>query len=839
MQYSASLTLVLQISLESGAWLGVSAPTLDLTAISNLAMGVACVSVAVSLAYLARQFPDARSVAYVPFGSFLAVTGALHVLHVLNVFYVSWLDRWLHALTAACALGTVTLLRNLIVRAGRLAQREREAQHREGELTSVLEELSTAYARLQDSAELKAQVFTNLSHELRTPLTLILGPTQSLRESSGLSEEQRESLAVVERNANLLLGHVNDLLELSRADAVGSSHDLKATDVHGVLKTLAASFRPLAGDLGIEYEVLLERPLGWRLLDAPKLERVAMNLLANAFKFTPRGGRVQLNACIGEGNARSDHGAQLLLTVDDSGPGIRPEDRALVFDRFRQLDAKPNRSFSGTGLGLAIVREFVAAALGTVRIEDSPLGGARFVVQLPAEVCEPLLDGEPDSFPQSVSSAEMLALRPSSTHLRELDTLAELPLVLVVEDNADMNRFVCSSLSTEFRVASAFDGQQALTRLEALTPDLIISDFMMPRMSGDELVRALRANPVWFDIPVLVLTARADTELRVRVLSDGVQDWLTKPFTVRELLARARNLTSARRARTILRNELATREFDVGALADQLAERKRQLESLLESLSQALEQAELASRFKTSLLRLVSHELRTPLGALQLQLERLSGEHRGPLNEAQQQLIVRMRRSLARLTDTIQSLLEYARIESGRLELAVETFDARELSRSVVDDFAGQAESKGLKLHLVAAEGPMSFDSDARLFRLVLVNLVANALKFTATGEVSVSVELRGDRCELKVSDTGPGIEPSLRMAVFEPFIQGESTDHRHASQGAGLGLSLVREMLLALGGSIELESEIGKGSIFRISVPRAPLPAEGLPATERSRNIA
>ncbi|MEI9951254.1 MAG: hybrid sensor histidine kinase/response regulator [Pseudomonadota bacterium] len=402
-----------------------------------------------------------------------------------------------------------------------------------------------------------------------------------------------------------------------------------------------------------------------------------------------------------------------------------------------------------------------------------------------------------------------------------------------------MNRFVCSSLSSEFRVASAFDGMQALLRLEHLTPDLIVTDFMMPHMSGDEFVHTLRTKQELIDIPVLVLTARDDVEVRVRVLSAGVQDWLTKPFTVRELVARARNLVSARRARSILRSALATREFDVGELAGQLAERKRRLESLLESLSDALEHAEVASRFKTSLLRLVSHELRTPLGALQLQLERLSGEHRGPLNDAQQQLIVRMRRSLARLTDMIQSLLEYARIESGRLELFVESFDLRELAQSVVDDFAPQAEAKGLILRLEAGQGNAAFESDARLVRLVLVNLVANALKFTDVGEVVVGIELDAAACLLRVQDSGPGIEPSLRASVFEPFFQGESAGHRQYTQGAGLGLSLVREMLHALGGSIELSSDLGTGSTFRISVPRAaPSQAQSL-ATDQARNIA
>ncbi|HEY0467037.1 MAG TPA: ATP-binding protein, partial [Polyangiaceae bacterium] len=736
-----------------------------MTVITNVVFGLSCLAWLVSLTYLGRKFRDLPvRAAYLALGGLLGVTGAIQVAQSLELLSaLVWVAIGLRVLKAICALGTVVLLGSVIAQIDSLLARERGALQRESDLTAVLKELSTAYSRLQNLDELKTQVFANVSHELRTPLTLILGPIQDLRESPGLDPEQHVSLAVVERNARLLLGHVNDLLELSRADAVGVELNRKPTDLHALLLALGASFRPLADNLGIGYQVELRLSSQARLVDPQKLERIAMNLLANAFKFTPSGGHVTLDAQIAPESESGQGREQLVLSVDDSGPGIRVEDRERVFERFRQLDGKPNRQFSGTGLGLSIVREFVTASAGSVQVEDSPLGGARFVVRLPSEVAEAPLDSEPESFPVSVSSAEMQALGPRPTPSAESGQLADLPLVLVVEDNPDMNRFVCSSLSSEFRVASAFDGKQALLRLEHLMPDLIVTDFMMPHMSGDEFVHVLRTKPELIDIPVLVLTARDDIEVRVRVLSAGVQDWLTKPFTVRELVARARNLVSARRARAILRAELATREFDVGELAEQLAERKRRLESLLESLSDALEHAEVASRFKTSLLRLVSHELRTPLGALQLQLERLSGEHRGPLNDAQQQLIVRMRRSLARLTDMIQSLLEYARIESGRLELVVECFDLRELAQSVVDDFAPQAETKGLVLRLEAPEGSAEFESDARLLRLVLVNLVANALKFTERGQVVVRMEVSPEACCLCVQATGPGIEPSLR----------------------------------------------------------------------------
>ncbi|MEP7050303.1 MAG: ATP-binding protein [Pseudomonadota bacterium] len=802
------------------------------TAVSDVMIGACCAAVVGALTYLSRRLLPFRA-ASVPLSAFLLLTSLAHFSFALGILTRdSFVHRGLLVLTAISAATTVALLRTFVKRVNWIHQREEDGQRREAELASVVEQVSLAYSRAQEQAELKTQIFTNVSHELRTPLTLILGPIQQLREAPDTTKEQRDALGVIERNAALLLGHVTDLLELSRADAVGVMQDLRPTDLVLMLSTLSTSFRTLAQDLGISYQVHLPASAHTVLVDPEKLERIAMNLLANAFKFTPRGGQVVFRMELPRsGELRQ---ADLLLSVDDNGPGIREEDRELVFERFQQLDAKPNRAFSGTGLGLAIVREFVSAARGTIRVERSELGGARFVVRMPVEEAEAASERVSDGFMRSSGSAEMLALRPAPTPVPRSGQPARLPLVLVVEDNPDMNRFVSSSLLCEFEVTAAFDGPQALAQLETLTPDLIVTDYMMPHMSGGEFVQALRAKQALCDVPVLVLTARDDMELRVRLLNDGVQDWLTKPFTVKELVARARNLVSARRARAILRSELMSREFDIGELAGQLAERKRQLENLLGSLTHALEQAELASRFKTSLLRLVSHELRTPLGALQLQLERLAREHCGPLNEVQQDVIVRMRRSLARLTDMIQSLLEYARIESGRLALTVESFDVRAMCRSVVDDFALQAEAKGLRLRLLSPEEPSFFDTDLRLLRLVLVNLVANALKFTGAGEITVSVECTSTRCLLEVSDTGPGIPATAQTSVFEPFFQGESAHYTQHSQGAGLGLSLVREMLQALGGSVELESELGVGTTFRVSVPSgahvAALPELALP---------
>ncbi|MEO8902768.1 MAG: hybrid sensor histidine kinase/response regulator [Polyangiaceae bacterium] len=530
---------------------------------SDFLIGTCCVLVVLALTNLTRRLKNVHFRGfYLTFSAFLVLTSLAHFSFAFGILQrQSLIHRALLALTAISATGTVMLLRGLATRVGQVDQREKDAQRRETELTSMVEQLSLAYKRAQELSELKTQVFSNVSHELRTPLTLILGPVQQLREASDTTKEQRDALAVIERNATLLLGHVTDLLALSRADAVGVMQDLRPTDVMLMLRALATSFRPLAKDLGIGYEMHLPSARQTLLVDPEKLERIAMNLLANAFKFTPRGGRVVFRV---ELAAPADSAKALLqLSVDDTGPGIQEEDREVVFERFHQLDAKPNRAFSGTGLGLAIVREFVSAAQGTVQVEHSELGGARFVVLLPVEELEALSDRDPDSYVSSSGSAEMLALRPRPAPEPHLGQTADLPLVLVVEDNPDMNRFVSSSLLSEFEVAAAFDGPQALAQLQYLTPDLIVTDFMMPHMSGDEFVQALRNKRELRDVPVLVLTARDDIELRVRLLSDGVQDWLTKPFTVKELVARARNLVSARRARAVLRTELASREFDV------------------------------------------------------------------------------------------------------------------------------------------------------------------------------------------------------------------------------------------------------------------------------------
>ncbi len=663
--------------------------------------------------------------------------------------------------------------------------------------------------------ELETQLFANVSHELRTPLALILGPTERLLGGTGLRPEQRADLEVVARNARTLLKHVGDLLHVAKSEAGKLSASYCEVDLADICRATGAHFDGFAADRRIAYAIDAPASIPAEV-DAGKLQRALLNLLSNAFKFTPVGGRVRCSA-------RELADSRVVIEVADSGPGVPAPERQAVFERFRQLEGGATRRFGGTGLGLAIVRDFVELMRGAVTIGDAPEGGALLRVELPAHA-------PPGAV---VSSQEDSAVMMRAMVREALDSLREpsepppasaraeqRPLVLVVEDNPDMNRFVAATLSPEFRVVGALDGQRGLEKAMLLRPDLVVSDVMMPGLSGDALVRELRARPELEGVPVVVLTAKTDDALRVRLLREGAQDYLNKPFFAEELRARVRNLVSMKRARDILQRDLSTQARDLESLAREVAQRRRESTTALESARVARDHADRASAMKTSFLRMVSHELRTPLTSLKLNLERLVRSREATRTERQDEMIRKISASAVRLHELIESLLEYARIEGGRLRVDVEDVDARALCEGVIEELAPQAEQKGIALRLApSTPAPPPLRSDPRLLRLVVVNLVGNAVKFTQAGEVLVEVSHVAGAHLVRVRDSGPGIPPQDHERIFEPFEQMEPLPHKH-TRGVGLGLSIVKDMVEALAGRIELSSAVGAGSTFTVVLP-------------------
>jgi PAS domain S-box-containing protein len=687
-----------------------------------------------------------------------------------------------------------------------------EKKRAEAEIARKNQELQRLLDRVRELDELKSQFFANVSHELRTPLALILGPAERmLAHGDNLTELQRRDLEVMRRNAATLLKQVNNLLDLSKLDAGRMQASYAEVDLVRLVRKVAGHFDALAPERGISYAIDTPERLPAQV-DPEKLERVVLNLLSNAFKFVPEGGRVRCSL-------RPTENGRALISVQDSGPGVRPELRQTIFERFRQGDGGSTRQFGGTGLGLSIARDFVELHEGTLGVTDAPGGGALFLAEIPLRAPESVRvrkEMEPAAPERdAVVQGTLEELAPAIAPPVRKDERPEGPLVLVVEDNPELNRFIAETLSEDFRVRTAADGQEGLERAREFRPDLIVSDIMMPRMSGAQMIGRLREDRELEGIPILVLSAKMDDALRVELLRNGAQDYVVKPFSAEELLARVRNLVSLKRTREVLEEELAIKSSNLEELARESARRKRQLEHSLEETRIARLQAEEASRAKSDLLNLFSHEMNTPLTTVQLSLASVQRNGFRPENT---RIFERLRHATRRLKHLVAGILEYTRADSGRIVQDIEPLDVRALATEVLEELEPEAHQKGLELILTASDMPR-LQSDAELVRTILFNLTSNALRHTQRGRVEVSLHCEPRGHILEIRDTGPGIPRESWSRIFEPFEQLGPLRHK-STPGVGLGLALVKKLVESLHGQVELESEVGVGSTFRVVLP-------------------
>jgi PAS domain S-box-containing protein len=457
-----------------------------------------------------------------------------------------------------------------------------EKKRAEAEIARKNHELERLLLRVRELDELKSRFFANVSHELRTPLALIRGPAERmLATGANLTGAQRRDLEVMARNATTLLKHVNDLLDIAKLDAGKMQAAYAQVDVAELVRAVAGHFDALAPQRRISYTVDAPEHLAGEV-DPEKLERVLFNLLSNAFKFSPDGARIVCRLeRVGPGRA--------LMSVRDSGPGIPENERQAIFQRFRQAERSDERRFGGTGLGLSIAKDFVRLHGGTIGVTEAPSGGALFQAEIPLRAPEGSFvrqtvprtaasDSASTTPNQVLREAVLRELAPGEaeddrTAIHQDDGRA---LVLVVEDNRELRQFLREVLEGEFRVVTAPDGRRGLDAVRRLRPDLVVTDVMMPEMSGEQLVAEIRAVADLDAMPILVLSAKADDMLRLRLLRRGAQDYVVKPFAAEELLARTRNLVGAKRAGDVLRRELASRDRDLEGLAREAARRTRE-----------------------------------------------------------------------------------------------------------------------------------------------------------------------------------------------------------------------------------------------------------------------
>jgi signal transduction histidine kinase len=795
-------------------------PTLVwLESASNLLIGLSYVAISSVLAlFVSRVRNLPFRWAYAAFGMFIVSCGVTHLLDVLMIWQPRyWLDAAVRTLTALASVGTALTLPRLLPQAQQLAKASAAARERGFALELAVNDLESMYQKTLQLDQLKTNFFANVSHELRTPLTLVLGPLQHLLLDGSLSREQRSELELAARNARSLLSHVNNLLDIAKLDAGKLEPRFADIDLSELVRSVTASFNSLARERRIDFAVAT--PTKQRAeVDVDKVQRVLLNLLSNAFKNAPDGGVVHV---LLRPSSPAPGAEAVELVVSDSGPGVPEHEREQIFERFAQGESASQRPVGGTGLGLSIVREFVQLHGGSVEVSRADEGGARFRVELPlhvpasAHVHDTIV---PTSAPVHAALQE---LREHASNEALSPLPEDVPTVLIVDDNADMRTLLVRTMGGRYRVVQARDGLEGLQQAQKLLPDLILSDLMMPRMTGEELVAEVRKLPALDAVPILLLTAKTDEQYRSRMLETGAQDYVLKPFSSEELLARVQNLLTIKRTRDLLQSEVEAQQQDVESLSRQVVAQKRELSSALASAREARRHAERASRAKSDFLSLVSHELRTPLTSIQLQLERLRRGVTGVVSSDQLQAVEKIGRSSARLLDLLDSLLEFGRMESGRLEVTVSTVDLSVLAREAVDELRPRAEQKNVALTLELEHGLQAVQTDARLVRLIMLNLLDNAIKYTEEGSVELRLTSDAAGVRMRVSDTGPGIDPSQQQLIFEPFQQLEHVRHKRG-EGVGLGLALVKSIARALNANLALESAPGHGSAFTVTLTAA-----------------
>lgn len=396
----------------------------------------------------------------------------------------------------------------------------------------------------QQLANIKLRFFTDISHELRTPLTLISSPVTEVLENEPLSPSAREHLTLVHQNTERMLRLMNQILDFRKIQNQKMKLLIEETDLIPLLQKVMSSFKLIAEEKNINYQLTSTIQSVYSWVDRDKFEKIFFNLLSNAFKYTPADKSITVNITTKEKTVE--------IEVADEGIGIAVEKQHSLFQRFESL-VKQNILQPSSGIGLSLVKEMVEMHHGTITVNSQPGIGSRFTVSLPLQreifeedvQVEFILNDSQSSAPHPVDSMKA----PEEVEEKEdLETNSDGFSILVVEDNEELKAFLKSILSENYTVITASNGEEGLQHAVDDLPDLIISDVMMPVMDGLEMIRQIKENNNICHIPIIVLSAKASLDDRIAGLEQGIDDYITKPFSATYLKTRVASLLRQRKA---------------------------------------------------------------------------------------------------------------------------------------------------------------------------------------------------------------------------------------------------------------------------------------------------
>jgi signal transduction histidine kinase len=684
-------------------------------------------------------------------------------------------------------------------------------------------ELEASNKKLKEMDEVKGRFFANISHELRTPLTLLLAPLETLlnRFKSAFDEDARNLLVTMHSNGMRLLKLINDLLDLVRLESGVLVVKREPLDVGDFIKGLASSARQMANDKRIALETFADPALGMIMGDRDKLEKIILNLQFNALKFTPAGGRVDLRA--------EKLGEQMVLIVKDTGMGIAEKNLPNVFSRFWQADDSSRRKYQGVGIGLALVKELTELQEGTVSVASDLGKGTTFTVRLPYLAASPEQIAEYQAAAEAASTAlpagvpgatvsnqewltslyrraEMFpGVAAAQDAVRPVENLRNpnLPKVLVADDEPDMRRFLKSQLTTHYQVIEAVDGQQAIEKAAQFLPDIILLDMMMPEKDGLQACKELRERSTTQSIPVILLTARADEETKLKALANGASDFLPKPFSTTELHVRIKNLV------------------DSYHYQRKLAKQNTVLESTIEQLKETethlVQTEKLASLGRMS--AGIIHEINNPLNFATTGLYTLRNKVNMIAPEQQeeyQEILQDVEEGIRRVKTIVSDLRSFSHFENDHIEQV----DVAELITASLRFLSHEFGDK-VRVEKRIPDHQSIWANKNKMIN-VIVNLGQNAIdgmkrkkyeieKPTLTFEGRVE----NGRSLVIVRDNGDGIEDSNLGKIFEPFFT-----TKDVGEGMGLGLSICYRIVQQYDGEIRVRSTPGKFCEFTLDFP-------------------
>jgi signal transduction histidine kinase len=682
------------------------------------------------------------------------------------------------------------------------------------EVEDARELLEISNRQLSELDEAKTRFFANISHELRTPLTVMIGLNERLGDKFKASPQQdvRDMLAMSEHNGLRLLKLIDDLLDLVRFDTGHADLKLQPTNLRDLLDGLMNSMRHLADQDGVTLDWSVSGSDSVLMLDRDKIEKVLLNLTINAIKFTPSGGRIDVDAV--------QDGGRLLLSVADTGVGISNDGLKRIFERFWQVDSSSTRKFQGAGIGLALVRSLVDTMEGKIDAESTIGVGTRFKVDIPVEAASSLPVEEEEDNPHLGSGkhieelhrrAALSVARPSdqgeaSVAARGIGRrpFAGRPLVLVADDEPDMRRYLVMQLE-DVDVVEARDGAEAVALAKQHLPVLALIDHMMPEMDGVEVCKAIRDHHATREMPVIMLTARADEQTKLQALDAGASDFLTKPFSGTELVLR-------------LRNQLA-----MAAIRSELRELNRELGAAMEKLKE--NEVLLVRNEKLSGLGQMSagiiHEINNPLNYARAGLHALNSFKRSlPADDHAdyEEIVGDISEGVERVAQIVADLRQFTR-DDNRIGGEADLVEVVERSRRLVSHQLGNKVAFNIK----KPDRALITGNSNQLVQ-VFVNLFQNAVdaiderlaeKEGEPGRIDVGLRSAAGGWEVTVWDNGAGIPKEIINKIYDPFFTSKDV-----GKGMGLGLSITHQILGRHRAHIEVDTRPGEFTCFTIFFP-------------------